>query len=244
MDIPQDYLEFLHWFKEQTEEFWSVEPTISNNNLVCEEWIFGAKWIGMTDKEIAEAERKYSITFPDDYKEFLKVLHTVDKISTEHSFFYNWNTDNNELENAQKWAYESLLQSVLNDKIWLASFGKKPQSINNRKNVFNEWYNNAPKLIPFLGHRYLVSQSIREANPIISLHGFDTIVYGCNIRHYLLHELQDEIGLSEIVYDETGWSIEPSNQFLELNSAEINKMELSSIPYWGELLDFNGLNKR
>jgi hypothetical protein len=126
MTIPEDFTEFLYWLKDRTETFWSVNPKESNADFVCEDWIYGAKWVGMSDNEIDEIEKKYNIKFTTYHRNFLRILHTIDKkepieytesfdedaevLTEEIDFFLNWKTEDEEtIFNLIKYPYESLI---------------------------------------------------------------------------------------------------------------------------------------
>ncbi|OQP44428.1 hypothetical protein A4H97_08590 [Niastella yeongjuensis] len=47
--IPENYTDFLHWLKDHTETYWAQDPRTSMNEAKCPLWIFGAKWVGMTE---------------------------------------------------------------------------------------------------------------------------------------------------------------------------------------------------
>lgn len=75
--IPENLIDFLYWVKERTERFWSLDPKTTSNDFVCEDWIYGAKWIGLSEPEIDAIEAKYSIKFTAEHRAFLKILHTI-----------------------------------------------------------------------------------------------------------------------------------------------------------------------
>ena len=45
LKIPEDFTEFLYWIKERTESFWNTKLDKNNSDYVCEDWMFGAKWM-------------------------------------------------------------------------------------------------------------------------------------------------------------------------------------------------------
>lgn len=65
--IPADFTDFLHWFKERTENYWGIDPQTSSEDIKCEEWIYGARWIGLTDEQIDSVENKYAVKFTTDH---------------------------------------------------------------------------------------------------------------------------------------------------------------------------------
>ena len=64
-----------------------------------------------------------------------------------------------------------------------------PPSFEEQEAVFARWYNQAPRLLPLTNHRFIISEPLQAGNPVLSVWGTDTIVYGWNLRHYLLEEL-------------------------------------------------------
>ncbi|MFB9077175.1 hypothetical protein ACFFLS_02955 [Flavobacterium procerum] len=145
MNIPENITDFLYWVKERTELFWSINPKTSSNVFVCADWAYGAKWIGLSEAEIDEIEKKYSIKFIFEHREFLRILHTIDRkerfeytetfeedseiIVEESPFFYNWLRDEKEITEIEKWAYDSIYQDIVGvNRVWLKSWGKRPKS--------------------------------------------------------------------------------------------------------------------
>jgi hypothetical protein len=72
--IPENYTDFLYWLKNQTENYWSQDPTTTANEDKCPQWAYGARWIGMTDEQIDQVQEKYLIIFTPEHREFLKIL--------------------------------------------------------------------------------------------------------------------------------------------------------------------------
>ncbi|RQO41651.1 hypothetical protein DBR39_03220 [Chryseobacterium sp. KBW03] len=103
MHIPSNLTEFLYWVKERTEKLWSVD---AEN---CPKGFYGAKWQGLSEEQIDQIQRKYNVSFIPEHKEFLKILHAIDKkeiveyeydgelITEERDFFYNWLADEKEV---------------------------------------------------------------------------------------------------------------------------------------------------
>lgn len=77
--IPTNYTEFLYWLKDHTENYWSQDPKTSTNEDKCPHWAYEAKWIGMTNEQIDQVQHKYLITFTPEHREFLKIMHTIDR---------------------------------------------------------------------------------------------------------------------------------------------------------------------
>lgn len=254
--IPEDYTEFLHWVKERTEKFWSKNPETSEDDFVCENWAYGAKWIGLSDTQIDSIENKYAIKFSSEHREFLKVLHSIDKREVieytetfdedaeikcyDEPFFYNWLTDDEEIQERMAWPYRTIFEDVVGaNKVWLESWGNtRPKSDDDKETVFSEWFKQTPKLLPIKSHRFVVSIENQEGNPVLSIWGSDIVVYGWNMRHYLLNELKEHLNLLEWVYDEEDdeWYAEPKREFQEINNSEYAKAKDKVIPVWEEMI--------
>ena len=254
LKIPENYIEFLHWVKERTESFRSKNPENSEDDFVCENWAYGAKWVGLTDTEIDSIEGEYGIIFSLDHRAFLKILHSIDRKEVveytetfaedaeikfdEMPFFYNWINDKEEIKEALNWPYRTIFEDVVGtNKVWLESWGKiRPNSDKEKESIFSEWFNLTPKVIPITGHRFVVCNV--QDNPVLSIYGSDIIVYGWNMRHYLLNELKEHLGLFELIYDKDDdeWYSEPIKEFQEINNFEYGKAKEKNIPIWEDMI--------
>lgn len=266
-EIPTDFIAFLLWVKQTTEDFWSKDSETSEEDIVCEDWCYNAKWIGMTDAEIEAAERRHSITFTDYHKQFLKILHTLDKkekvqnydeegneVMVDRSFFYNWNTDYDTIQYYLNWPLDTFLFDIEHNNFWFSGWGNKPENQEEKETVIANWLKKAPLLIPLYAHRFIISDPTNTDNPVLSFMGLDTIVYGRTLRHYLLHELRDQLGLTEWVYDneegfydedvdeDSRWSLEESKLLSNIHDKEYNLLIYQDIPFWKDFLIENGFN--
>lgn len=233
MLIPDNFTDFLFWFKEATETFWAKKGQQLNNEIALP----NAKWLGMEEPAIDEIEMKYQIKFPPDFREFLKILHTVDvKPTQDRPFFFNWVEEEQITIDKLNWPYFAISQEV----IWLNSWGTKPDSKEAISNRFDKWYAKAPKLIPIFGHRYIVSEPCKSGNPILSVVGYDTIIYGWNLKHYLLHEFSEFMPdeLFEKFYDDEdgSWGKDYKDEIQDIFDSNWLNYSYDDIPYWGELI--------
>lgn len=243
MDIPENFTEFLNWIKKETEKTWSGD--------FCKKWIQGAKWIGMTNNQINEVEKKYSIQFTPEHREFLEILHTIDRKEiienkdewgdeiTEYPFFYNWLEDHEEIKEKLNWPYETILRDVVGrNGVWLKSWGKKPDSEEEKTKIFTDWYNHSPTLLPLTSHRFIISNSNLKYRPILSIWGSDIIIYGWSLKTYLLNELNYHLDIWTEEYDEED---QQSYSVLNEEAKKIHDDDYKfdsnkKIPYWEELI--------
>ena len=255
IQIPENYTNFLYWVKEMTESFWDRKSDNATDDFKCEEWLYGAKWIGLKEREIDNIEKRYSIKFTQEHREFLKILHTIDrKEEIEHAetidvnikiiiekrpFFYNWLEDDIEIKERLEWPHRTILDDVLGvNQVWLQSWGARPQSTEDKTNIFLSWYNKAPRLLPVTSHRFSVSDPGLKDKPILSVWGSDIIVYGWNFRHYLLNELKEHLGLLELVCDEEDecYYSEYVKELQDINKHEYALSKEKDIPFWKEMI--------
>lgn len=183
--LPQDLPTFLLWLKSATETYWQQLP--------ASDTMHGAKWTGMEDTAITQTEKKFGIKFAHDHRLFLNMLHTTDKKPPESSFYYNWLTDEKEIRARLAWPYNTILQDIEgSDRVWRTSWGPRPENKNERTRIFNNWYEQAPALVPLTGHRFILSDDTLEYRPVLSIWGADIIPYAWNLRHFLLNEFRQD----------------------------------------------------
>ncbi|SFP01504.1 hypothetical protein SAMN05428949_7180 [Chitinophaga sp. YR627] len=250
--IPEDYNEFFYWVKERTETFWSKSKSSNNTEgYPCPEWVEGAKWIGMTNEQIDSIEAKYGITFMPAHRAFLHILHTIDRKEVneyeeggetqtyQRSFFYNWLEDEDEIVSKLDWPYRTIFEDVSPSKgVWLESWGARPASVEEKERIFADWYAKAPKLLPLTSHRFLVSQAGLADRPVLSVYGSDTIIYGWDLRLYLLNEITDHLDLYMPVFDEEDqcYYAEYRDELRKVFDLAQQKLPGKDIPYWKELI--------
>jgi hypothetical protein len=129
-------------------------------------------------------------------------------------------------------------------QIWLDSWGKKTDILDERKEIFNKWFDKAPKLNPINSHLFIISEPNNTDNIIISIRGHDTIILGGNLRHYLINELSSHLNLNKLVYDkeDNEWYPEATEPLIKIHDSEYKKLIDKDIPYWKEFLISNGYN--
>ncbi|MBO9728553.1 MAG: hypothetical protein J7623_07950 [Chitinophaga sp.] len=254
--IPKDYIDFLHWLKNHTEDYWSRDPETSTSENKCPKWIHGAKWIGMTDEQIDEVEERYGFTFTPDHRLFLKILHTIDRKERvyeyygseegeyyECSFMRNWLTDDEDIKPRLNSVYDRILKDVIANKFWINSWGTRSGNVEERVNIFNEKYAKAPRLVPVIAHRYQVADLSLETNPVLSILGTDIVYYGTDFRHYLLKELSEHLNIYHSVFDEEDqvWYWEVNDEYKDYFES-YDKNNLPEFPFWKSFVLFDWTN--
>lgn len=192
---PTDFAGFLCWLKDQTEKAWSALP-----NGDREGFQQGTKWAaGLTDEQLASAESFFGHPFPEDYRRFLKTLHTTTKPPkwprdgklSDASGFYDWMNDRETLRQSLAAPVEGLLFDVEHNGLWLAEWGARPESAKERQALVRREAGNSSPLIPVFGHRYLVGRPQSAGNPVLSIMQSDIVIYGDDLRGYLLAEFAE-----------------------------------------------------
>ncbi len=230
--IPHELNAFIVWLRDVTEELWSTYQT-RDFEAECvggSDWQNGTRWLqGLSVEQVLAIEQRWEVKFPEDYRLFLRCIHSTDRPMIEAGFgqdgelefgtgpgFYNWLLDSENLEAAFQWPLNGLMFDVEHNDLWLASWGPRPDTLASCRSKLADLISEAPPLIPLIGHRYLVGRPLRAGNPVLSVYQGDIIFYGSDLRSFLLLELADVLGHPE---DSTNASPDPG-----------------SIPFWGEIM--------
>lgn len=193
-DPPADWgAGFLSWLRDATESAWRGvdEWTLEDyerHGYIGPRWRRGTHWTGgLDDQTIADVERQYGFVFPPQYRLFLQTLHSTkpwrtgadysggDRLALNESpGFYDWRHDRTRIRQAMR---------AVEDR---APFAQQIAS----QHGGSRWLPGGPSpaLIPIIGHRYVVAD---DAQWVVSIVGDDAIVYGENLRAFLLAELGD-----------------------------------------------------
>jgi hypothetical protein len=196
--------EFLVWLRAATERAWEsvTERTVDDYQRLGvggTSWRRGTRWTGgLSDEEIDDAERRYGLRFPPDYRLFLRLLHATTPRcrgarfidhetigAVERPAFFDWRHDDAEIRDALSWPLEGLLFDVENNVLWQETWGARPDAPERRRARLETLLAGAPKLVPVTGHRYVVPV---EPYVVLSVHQGDIIVYGSDLRAFLLAE--------------------------------------------------------
>jgi hypothetical protein len=230
--VPPPYgRDFLEWLRGTSERAWAVvaERTLADferAGVGGTSWRRGTRWTGgLSDAEVDEVERRHGVRFPADYRLFLRVLHATTPrlrragfsdhhrlVESEAPGFFDWRHDDGAIRAALEGVRDGILFDVEHG-IWHSGWGTRPESAEERVRVVEALWAGAPKLIPVVGHRFLLSV---EPHVVLSVHQTDVIVYGADLRSFLLAELGSLLGVGS---DDRG--ADP---------------DLAHVPFWGELV--------
>lgn len=245
MNIPVNLTEFLYWVKDRTEKLWSID----DEN--CPKGFYGARWQSLSEEQINQIEKKYQVSFTSEHREFLKILHAIDKkeiveyedegemVTEECTFFYSWLADEKEITETIKSSYNWMKHDVNEEsQVWLKSWGIKPASLEKRIEIFEEWFSHVPVLLPLKDFRYIVSDENLKWKPIISLGSSDIIVMGWDFRTYLLNELRGYLDIHIDVFDEEDQMFYPEliDEVQQIFNENYKYDETKDIPYLKEMI--------
>ena len=140
---------------------------------------------GLTEAEVEVVERRFGWLFPDDLLMLLQYALPISKR------FPNWRSGREEtLQEILAWPKESVLDSFESGYLWLDSWGDRPSERAESLGIARPAVRRAPTLIPVYSHRYLPAEPILPGNPVFSVYGADTIVYGNDLAGYFHHEFE------------------------------------------------------
>jgi hypothetical protein len=135
----------------------------------------------------------------------------------EEQLFTDWLSKEDLVAESLMYIIEGLEFDIEHNGLWLESWGAKPLELAGQKAALRCMVAGGPKLIPICGHRFLLAEPVVAGNPVLSIHQSDIIVYGKDLRSYLLAEFAGILG--------TVAAEVPGDQSSEMK-----------IPFWGEFL--------
>lgn len=185
--------DFLRWLRAATERSWQgiddwSPADFEAAGLIGARWRRGTRWTGgLDDATIARVQRRYGVRFPPQYRLFLQTLHSTtpwkrgatysrhgDRLAEyDTPGFYDWLHDEAQLRAAMRAVTDSSPGELFAGPDHPARWQRGGPS---------------PDLIPIFGHRYVVCD---DSQRVVSIVGDDAIVYGRDLRDYLLAELGD-----------------------------------------------------
>ena len=138
---------------------------------------------GLTEAEARRAEESYGFHFPPDLLEFLTYALPVSK------GWPDWREpDSHHVRQVMSWPFEGICFDIERNGFWLDDWGPKPRTSAEAFAVAQRKLNEAPKLVPVCGHRYLPDRPGSAGNPVFSVYQTDIIYYGSDLRNYFENE--------------------------------------------------------
>ena len=155
--------------------------------------------VGISQEELKKIEELYGIRFPQSLREFLMEALPVSE------GFYNWRDFSKENISAIKnviAAPVEALKELAEEAEWCESWGKEPESVEEKAAEVKKRLQKAPVLIPVYAHRYMPMVET-DNPPVLSVHGTDVIYYGEDLADYFEvefgHKKQEDIALERIL---------------------------------------------
>jgi hypothetical protein len=167
---------------------------------------------GLTDSEIATAEARFEIRFPEDLRDVLQHALPVE------DGWPNWRSGPfNYIDERLRWPTEGILFDVEHNAFWAQAWGERPTDVTAALELADTKLHHVPKLIPVYSHRYLPVDPPASGLPVISVYQTDLVVYHRSIDALFR---MNRIGKLEI-----------DMSYRPLEDMEI----LRRIPFWGAL---------
>lgn len=187
---------FLDWLRARTEHVWAhlrMGPwsDFARRGVLGPCWQRGTRWTGgLADPSIDQIQAHYGVWFPPQHRLFLQTLHSTSPWMRSADYarhgdqlawratpgFYDWQKDQAEIRSALAAVADS--EDAVRELLIACHHPRAPHR------------DALPDLIPIYGHRYVLAD-----NPpwVLSLAETDVILYGQDLREYLLRELHDTL---------------------------------------------------
>ena len=134
---------------------------------------------GYTKAELDAAQEMFGLVFPPD----LVTLFLEKRPLNGH----DWR-DEASIRKMLSWPFETLQFDVENNALWWTEWGQRPKEVEDRENLLRQVLMKAPRLIPLYSHRFLPEAPQEADNPVFSVYGADTVIYGANLEDYFKRE--------------------------------------------------------
>jgi hypothetical protein len=138
--------------------------------------------MGYSQTELDDVQGRWGLRFPPDLVEML--LERRPLINWQDCF--DWVTaEPGVIRASLEWPFEGYWARVRDAGYWWPEWGERPEKSRDRRAKLRELFDNAPKLIPLVGHRYLPEEPNERGNPVFSVFGADIVHYGPNLARWL-----------------------------------------------------------
>lgn len=139
---------------------------------------------GLSDLEIARIEERFGFRFPPDYRD---LLHRWLPVSHK---CIDWRRGSDEMIRERlAWPFEGIRFDIKHASFWLPEWGPRPAALDDAIAIARRAVDDAPRLIPIRGHRYIPAEPHAAGNPVFSVYQTDIIYYGANLVEYLAKDL-------------------------------------------------------
>ncbi|WP_181408870.1 hypothetical protein [Schumannella soli] len=143
---------------------------------------------GLSDHEIAHAERSFGVRFGPDHRALLALALPVGER------WPDWRDDDNSGVRSQvRWPVDGVLFDVENNVFWPTSWGDRPDDESSRRAVVEARVAAWPRVTPLYGHRYLPADFAPGA-PVLSIYQTDVIYYGDDVLDWAEREFGSRRG--------------------------------------------------
>lgn len=210
--------EFLAWFKRATERAWATYTPRDNSDPQApggSDFQRGTKWLpGLSDAELDALQSKWSVKFNPDHRMFLRHLggttprrvghffRGATKVRGETPGFYDWRADDETIRDVLALPIEG----AVDDDVWPEAWPERPESSDERAKMVRAEMARWPAMVPVFGHRFTLPDPVNGHYPVFSVHQTDIIFYAANLRHYLLLELAELLGLDRRAIERKGFA--------------------------------------
>ena len=138
---------------------------------------------GLTHAEVMAVESRFNFQFPPDLRAFLQTAlphgrHFPDWRTGEESVLRDW------LDLPRR----GVVFDVEHNGFWLQEWGERPETLDAAKQAAQQLVAAAPLLIPVYMHRMMPAEPHLPGNPVFSVHQTDIIIFGTDLRDYLIQE--------------------------------------------------------
>ena len=145
---------------------------------------------GLSDSEVDRAEEAYGIAFPSDLRECLQaaVPTTPDVGPEKRAKFPDWRRLHDPgIILRLSWPWEGWVFDLEQGakRAWLPEWGERPDELASQLSVARAQLEQAPRLVPIFGHRYMPAEPTDAGNPVFSVYQVDIIHYGVDLEDYL-----------------------------------------------------------
>ena len=155
---------------------------------------------GLTDAEFARIEGECGFEFADDHRAFLAAgLPVNTPYMSEAGVFHTWEQpwpewrdgDPDDLHHQLGWPVRGVLREVEAGFQCCPAWGERPDDGETAMAVARWEVDEAPRLIPVYGHRFLPAGRGTFGSPVLSVYGTDIIRYGVDLTDYVNQEFEE-----------------------------------------------------